>query len=229
LVSGTFWIVFGSWSSRLTLTWARSPLGSTEAEAAGEAAWDPDAAAEAAAEDEAETVTEGPVDTFADWGAGDAFVEPQPDTRAPAIRTPNSAAISSAGEAVHRLPRSLGGPFTPDRSRPRCSAEHGGRSAPLSNPDEFDQLAVEKLEDAVVDRLVGGLGAVRDVLGEQRREVASPSARPAAISRSRSGQSTGHGRPVPRTDRRCALTSPRRIRAASIPSPGPTTRSCAGR
>jgi hypothetical protein len=39
------------------------------------------------------------------------------------------------------------------------------------DPREIDQPAVDELEDAPVDGLVGAAGVLDDELGEQRREV----------------------------------------------------------
>src|ERR1035437_3801046 len=207
LVSGTFWIVSGSWSSSLALTWARVSVAWTEA--TGDAGWDPDGEAEVTAEGEADAVTAGPADDLADWAAGDAFVEPQPATRAPAIRTPNSAAVVLLERRFIDYPDRLEGRPPPiGRGRvarpsmaagpPRCQIPRNSTSSPSRSSKTRSSIGSSAASARSATYWANSAG-----------KSASPSARPAAISRSRSGSPTRTRPAVPRAERRCVLTSPR--------------------
>jgi hypothetical protein len=89
LTIGTLSMVAGSWSSSATLTCGKGIVGWAVSEAAGEAGWDPDAAAEDEAP--AEAVADEVAGGLPDGGAGDALAELQPASRVAAMTTPSNA------------------------------------------------------------------------------------------------------------------------------------------
>ena len=98
----------------------------------------------------------------------------------------------------------------------RRRSGHGGGQAVARRPLNSTSRAVDELEDAPVDRLVGAAGALDDELGEEARRTPR---RPAA-GRRRSGDAAPGRRPAPGRRRRARRRAcPRRRAAGSARRP----------